>query len=786
MVASDDPPLPTAAELAEQRRVLRERIKELRCLAEVASAVRQAWDGDRAGALLRVAGSLQRGFQHVTVAEARVRLLSLDAATACFGEVVATIGEPVTVDGREIGAVEVGYREERPVESEGPFLAEERDLLRTVAEILAEAAARWEAERGLQRSRELLHDLFAGHPLPILVWEVATGRLIDLNDAACRQYRAERGDLLERETLLSDLWPGVDREALAEATARGERLPDGPWRHRRRDGSELLAQVYSSLAEAAGQLIMSVVVDVTEEVRTGERLRISEQRLAEIVGSSSNVFYRHDADGVITYLSPQAAEVLGTDAELIGRRWTELLTDHPLNRIGIEATTRAVEAGVPQKAYEIQLLIPERGLVWVEVRETPVVRDGQVTEVIGSLTDITARRRAEDERALLEAELHQSQKMEALGRVAGGIAHDFNNLLTAITGFAELLLDRLDGQGEALNEVEEIRKAAERAAALTRQLLTFSRRQTLNPAEVDVNHLIADLEGMMCRLVGQGIDIELGLEQGLPAIWIDASQLEQILVNLVVNARDAMPEGGRLTITTARAGTPGDRPAEDAPPLVSLTVEDSGVGMSPEVKEHVFEPFFTTKPPGKGTGLGLATVYGIVRQSGGEIEVDSEPGRGTRVEIRLPLAGAAAGVRRRHGGETVGTRPRILIAEDETAVRELLRRVLSSRGYEVLAAAGGEEALTLAAEQPGFDALLSDVVMPDLRGPELAARLRKSRPDLPVLFISGYTGSFGSSDASDLAAGERLLRKPFSPGELLEALADLLGGEPPAPAAAAD
>ena len=389
------------------------------------------------------------------------------------------------------------------------------------------------------------------------------------------------------------------------------------------------------------------------------------------------------------------------------------------------------------------------------------VRDGtgEVTHLQGLVRDVTERRR-------LEEALRQSQKMEALGRVAGGVAHDFNNLLTVILGSTDLLDRRLDGQDPNGPVVAQISGAAERAAALTGQLLAFSRRQVLRPAVVDLGASVQRGAEMLRRLIGE--DVTLGLEVApvpLP-IRADPVQLEQVLLNLAINARDAMPGGGTLTLRVlADAGR------------ACLEVEDTGEGMDPATLEHVFEPFYTTKDPGRGTGLGLATVYGIVTQSGGEIAVESHPGRGSTFRVKLPLAEGATEVRPEPPGPPAipapAARETLLVAEDDEAVRRLVQEILEEAGYRVLAADTGEVALALAAAHDGaVDLLVSDVVMPGMRGPDLAARLAEARPGIPVVLMSGYADH-------DLALGAgtpAFLAKPFTPEALLETVARALAG----------
>jgi nitrogen-specific signal transduction histidine kinase/ActR/RegA family two-component response regulator len=384
------------------------------------------------------------------------------------------------------------------------------------------------------------------------------------------------------------------------------------------------------------------------------------------------------------------------------------------------------------------------------------------------------------ERHLLEQQLRQSQKMEAVGRLAGGVAHDFNNLLMVIKGHTELLLNVLPPSEHCSRKIEQIDRAADRASALTRQLLAFSRLQVLQPHVMNLNEVVEEMGRLLPRLIGEDIELVIRGSENLGAIRADASQMEQVIMNLAVNARDAMPDGGRLLIETLNAEL--DSTYNAVHPIVRqgryilLAVSDTGTGMSAEIQAHVFEPFFTTKAQGKGTGLGLATVYGIVKQSGGFIWVYSEIGRGTSFKIYLPRVDQP--VERAGAVRSVSEAPRgtetILLAEDEQDVREVAREFLESGGYTVIEARDGAEALKRVEKHEGtIDLVLTDMVMPGMTGQELTARLLQSLPDIRVLYMSGYS----ERAAADCAGGDsamRLLAKPFSRWALLRAVHEIL------------
>jgi PAS domain S-box-containing protein len=371
--------------------------------------------------------------------------------------------------------------------------------------------------------------------------------------------------------------------------------------------------------------------------------------------------------------------------------------------------------------------------------------------------DVTRRRQ-------LEATLRQAQKMEAVGQLAGGIAHDFNNLLTVISSYSQFLQDGLSSEDPRVADVEEIRRAATRAADLTRQLLAFSRKQVLQPRLVDLDDIDAPSGKMLRRVISEDIELVTVLSTRPALVKVDPGQIEQVLLNLAVNARDSMPQGGCLTI-----GVSHERATNDAPDQVKLTVTDTGIGMEPETRERIFEPFFTTKPPGQGTGLGQSTVYGIVQQTEGRISVESTPGAGTRFTVLLPAAPSESHKEspvRSHSLADSGTET-VLVVEDEPAVRSLAQRALQARGYTVLTAENGEAALDLAAKHGGrIDLVVTDLIMPRMGGRELAARLAESHSSSRVLFTSGYAGEPGPHDRDGFVPGAPFLPKPFTPAEL--------------------
>jgi PAS domain S-box-containing protein len=414
--------------------------------------------------------------------------------------------------------------------------------------------------------------------------------------------------------------------------------------------------------------------------------------------------------------------------------------------------------------------------------------DGDLVAILGFLSDDTHR-------CKLEEQLRQSQKLEAVGRLAGGIAHDFNNLLTAILGYCDLVQMQVIAEGRAYPALEEIHRAGRRAAELTRQLLAFSRRQVSKPGRLQLNGVVVQMKEMLRRLIREDVELVTDLAPRLGEVLADAGQLEQVITNLVVNARDAMPSGGRVTLVTeeVEVSPGGGRPGPPLAPghYVRLEVRDTGHGIDPALVERIFEPFFTTKEVGEGTGLGLSVVYGIIKQSGGDIRVASEPGAGTAISIYLPRAEAGA-----HRAAATAAPPpaaldgeeTILLVEDEPQVRQLTAKILAERGYRILEAAAGPEALDLATSFDGpIHLLLSDVVMPGMPGPALARQMVERRPAIRVLFMSGYSegAAAGAGDPVSVLADAPLLQKPFEAHDLLAAVRDVLSARLGRPTATA-
>jgi two-component system cell cycle sensor histidine kinase/response regulator CckA len=521
---------------------------------------------------------------------------------------------------------------------------------------------------------------------------------------------------------------------------------------------------------------VGVSLDITERRELEEQVRQAREHLERVVTSSPAVLFTAESaepGAPLTWISPNVEEMLGYTVEEVFQPswWRESVHPDDVERIA-GGPAPGVNAG-DRVAREFRFRHKDGTHRWVraEVRQLCGAQGG-ASGIVGSWWDITQRKQ-------LEEQFRQAQKMEAVGRLAGGVAHDFNNMLAVIIGYSELLLMQLPPDDRNRVAAREIQQAGERAANLTRQLLAFSRQQVLEPRLLDLREVVRGFEKMLRRLIGEDIDVATSVSPAPCQVLGDAGQIEQILLNLAVNARDAMPRGGRLTIGVQRVHldeqyvqshlsvSPG--------PYVVLSVSDTGCGMEGSTLSRVFEPFFTTKEQGKGTGLGLAMVYGIVKQSGGDVWVYSEPGRGTTFKVYLPAADgtAAEPVAPEANGALRGSET-ILVTEDEPMLRSLVRITLEEHGYQVLAVDGVREAAELMdrREQP-IDLLLTDVVMPGMSGRELADRMRAARPETKVLFMSGYTDDAVVRHGV-LHEGAAFLQKPFSPTVLARKVREVL------------
>jgi PAS domain S-box-containing protein len=521
------------------------------------------------------------------------------------------------------------------------------------------------------------------------------------------------------------------------------------------------------------------------EQRVAERTaQLAEQRafLRQVIDLDPNFVFAKDRDGRFTLVNQAIAEAYGTTVDgLLGKRDADFNPNkeevEQFRRDDLEVMDTLKEKFIPE-----EIITDAEGKVrWLQTIKRPIVSpDGTVSQMLGVATDITARKQAEEALNDSEEQLRQAQKMEAVGKLAGGVAHDFNNLLTVINGHTALSLRQLNDSDPLHRKLTAIKEAGERAASLTRQLLAFSRKQILQPKVLDLNEVVFETNKILRPLIGEDIDLLIGLTPELGKVKADPNQVEQVLINLAVNARDAMPLGGKLTIETDNVHideeyaahhfsiTPGQ--------YVLLAVSDTGCGMDEATRSHIFEPFFTTKEMGKGTGLGLSTVYGVVKQSGGHLWVYSEIGRGTTFKIYLPRVDSPSEELKRTPEETklqTGNET-VLLVEDEAIVRDMTREILQESGYQVLEAKHGQEALLIADQYPGvIHLMLSDVVMPGMSGRELAEQLASLRQDMRVLYMSGYTDD-AIVHHGVLDDGMAFIEKPFTPSSLARKVRDTL------------
>jgi PAS domain S-box-containing protein len=622
----------------------------------------------------------------------------------------------------------------------------------------------------------------------IFLADVESRRLIECNAAflALLGYEAEEVAALTLPDV--DAAPPEEIERALRMVAEQRRPIDLERRYRRKDGTLIDVRVTVSPLSGTRGTICGAVRDVTDHRRAEQALQISEARNAAIIGAALDCIITFDNRGRIVEFNPAAERTFGcTRARALGLDLVTLIIP-AARREESGATLARYIAGddsvVRGRRIEAMARRADDSEFPAEFAVARIVTDA--TPLFACFVrDLTEQKQAEEALRASEAQLRHANKMDAIGQLAGGIAHDFNNLLTAILGYCEVAADRVRDDKTTSSFVDEIARAGQAAASLTRQLLAFSRRQMLQPAVLDVNGVLANVEKMLRRLIGEHIDLVLEPADGLRRVRADAGQLEQVVVNLVVNARDAMKEGGRLSLTTRNtvlaAGNPHSLAAGD---YVVLTVTDTGCGMDTATQAHIFEPFFTTKEPGKGTGLGLSTVYGIVTQSGGAISVDSAVGRGTTFTVLLPAVEAAEDTvaapvvrSRARGSETV------LLVEDEPGVRSLARLALESAGYTVLTAASAEEAVRLATSHRGrIHLILTDVIMPFMNGRELAEWLLARHPDARVLFMSGYPDEVLTPHGLALV-DTAFLHKPFTPTILVERVREVLDGSPAGAAA---
>ncbi len=678
------------------------------------------------------------------------------------GQVVREVCVPVFRDDRIVAVFAVGNKD-------SPYTETDVDTVSSFADLAWDIAARKQAESELLESDALNRRMLDASPDAVFLSDV-TGHFLDCNQTAVDHYGYSRDEILRmtfRDVVATDLRDRAG-ERIPETLDRGGAVFE--WRTRRKDGSELPVEIRTASFLAHGEpRLLATVRDLTESKQAEQALRRSEREFRSLFTAAPVGIGVADLHGNLLAFNDAILRPGGytrEDVEQIGNvaalYYDSGDRDTALALFAAQGFVSHVETRFRRKDGE-----PYD--VWLSL--TPTTFNG--TPCLQAIVeDRTERKRAEEALRRSEEQLRQSQKMESVGRLAGGVAHDFNNLLGVILGHTELAMEQLDPNQPAFESLLEIRNAAERSASITQQLLAFARRQVTAPTLVDINRSVEGIVDILQRLVGEDVELAWSPGADLGAVEIDPSQLDQILVNLCANARDAMADSGRVTIETSAVLI--DRPFSEAHEgcvpgeYIRLSVSDTGSGMSTEVLEHLFEPFFTTKEPGKGTGLGLATVYGIVRQNHGVIDVVTAPSLGSTIEIYLPRQAdrPSPPVRKRTVKAAPGGGQTLLVVEDEPSVLRLTERILADRGYHVIAARTPAEALRAAGTHPNEIALLlTDVIMPEMNGRELAEQLLAARPTLKVLYMSGYAAEV-ISGRGVLASGTAVLQKPFTAEDL--------------------
>jgi two-component system cell cycle sensor histidine kinase/response regulator CckA len=640
----------------------------------------------------------------------------------------------------------------------------------------ASHAAAVSANHALHESEEAHRLLFEASPLPLFVFDIETLAPLAVNAAALLVYGYSHDEFMELNISALPVH-GLDT-ARARLAAWGEAEASGTTRYRRKDGSQFVAEYTTRALSFAGRRArIAVIKDITDRYEAEETRAL----LAAIVQTSNDAIISKRLDGTITSWNAAAERLFGYSAgEAIGQSISILV---PPGQLDEERTLlNRIAEGDRVHHYETVRRRKDGDLVAVSISLAPIMdASGKVVGASKTARDLTAQHRTDEVLRRTEGQLRQAQKMEAVGRLAGGIAHDFNNVLSVILTYGELLLAELKPGEPMRDDVEEIKRAGLRAADLTRQLLMFSRQQVIAPKVLDLNDVLASMDKMLQRILGADVDLVSLPTQPLGRVRVDPSSIEQVIMNLVVNARDAMPTGGKLTMETDNVvldeAYARDHLGVTPGPHVMLAVTDTGTGIDKATLTRIFEPFFTTKEAGKGTGLGLSTVFGIVQQGGGSVWVYSEPGKGTTFKVYFPRVDAEVDPVRAialptdlHGSETV------LLVEDDDQVRTVARGILRRSGYYVIEARNAGEALLHSEKHPStIHLLLSDVVMPQMSGPELAKRLARTRPEMKVLCMSGYTDD-SIVRHGVLEAHIAYLQKPITPETLTKKVREVLDG----------
>ncbi len=643
-------------------------------------------------------------------------------------------------------------------------------LIQMVSNLIGKSFERKRVNEILLLSEEKYSKIFKTTPVWITISTLEDGRYTEVNENFLEVTGFRREEVIGKTAYELKIWDNPeDRDFIALRLKEKGKVSNFEAKFRIKSGQILDRLVSADTVEIAGkQYMVGVSLDITDRKRAEEILKASEEKYRTLVESSSDAILMLDAERNIASCNEAFCNLFGYDRREIEGRSIRILhpSDESFHFFGERAYPIVNQKGSFRGEWT---LIRKNGSeVPVEhVISTIKAPDGSISGYVNMARDISERKRAEKERTLLEEQLRQSQKMEAIGRLVGGIAHDFNNLLTIILGNCDFSLSGIREEDPLKGNIEEIRRASEKAAGLTHQLLAFSRRQILEPKVLDLNVIISNMDKMLQRIIGEDIELITVPARNCGRVKIDPGQIEQVIFNLVVNAKDAMPQGGKLTIETADVELDESyvRKHTEAIPgqYVMLSLTDTGLGMTPDIRERIFEPFFTTKELGKGTGLGLSTVYGIVKQSGGDIWVYSEPEKGTTFKIYLPRVDEPLDelTDKKLDDIPLGSET-ILVVEDDQTIKTMAAKILTKLGYRVLEASDGAEAIYIFKEQMGsIDLILTDVVMPLMSGRQLIQRLKLMSSDLKVLYMSGYTDN-AIAHHGILEQGINYIQKPFT------------------------
>jgi two-component system, cell cycle sensor histidine kinase and response regulator CckA len=637
-------------------------------------------------------------------------------------------------------------------------------------------------EEALKSSESLFRGAFRAAQTGIALIDADARTYVEVNQALCDMLGYTKDELLQLDWV--QITHPDDREINLERVRRLRTGQDDvaflTKRYVRKDGSLITVEISDALLRDPDghlQYFVTHVVDVTERLGAAQRLKESQELLQGVIDNSPALIYVKRTDGRFILANDRFSENFGvSSADIVGKTFRELMPADLADRLSREDSAALIGLGPVEREEKIPNSQGE-DRTYLSVRFPLIDDDDRPYAVCGVSTDLSERVKAEEERSRLEGQLRQALKMEAVGQLAGGVAHDFNNILAVILNYAAFVAEDLPEGHPGAEDLAEIVKAGEKAAKLVHQLLAFSRKEVIEEQVVDLNWVINDLRELLTRSIGEDVLLDTNLASGLARTKADPGQLEQVLINLAVNARDAMPGGGALTITTAnREVTEGESPGLEAGSYVMLQVADSGTGMDASTADRIFEPFFTTKPRGEGTGLGLATVYGIVKQARGGIYVDSEIGGGTSFTVYLPATTAedAAPAALEAASPSPAAAELILVVEDDDAVRDLVTRILTKNGYQVVAKSSGADAVAhCQVAGAAIDLLLTDVIMPEMSGKEVADKIRTLAPHIKTLFMSGYTDEL-IAKRTILESGRNLINKPFDGTQLVARVRDVL------------